>query len=76
MVPKVKGLPKAQSCISQGNGPRHEGGEGDTKLACLQDNVLRYGGVEGDTKVACRKAIWLGTRVPKATRDVARHGGT
>ena len=56
----------------QGDGLRHEGAEGDTKLACLQGNVFRHGGAEdkenaeGDMKLACHKAMWLGTRVPKA----------
>ncbi|KAH0973979.1 hypothetical protein GBA52_015878 [Prunus armeniaca] len=42
--------------------------------ACVsQGDVPRHKGTEGDTKFACRKAMWLGTRVPKATQDVARH---
>ncbi|CAL2254574.1 unnamed protein product [Prunus armeniaca] len=62
-VPKVKWLPKAQGCMSQGEVARHEGSEGYTKLACLQGNVLRHGGAEGkrdaegDTKLACHKAM-------------------
>ncbi|CAL2240813.1 unnamed protein product [Prunus armeniaca] len=73
--------------MSQGNGPRHEDAKGDTKLACLQGDVPRHEGAEGDTKLACRKAMWLGTGVPKARgcrrqhkacvsqSDVARHRG-
>ncbi|CAL2245997.1 unnamed protein product [Prunus armeniaca] len=72
--------------MSQGDGPRHEGAEGDTKLACLQGDVLgtgvpkatrslhsdvaRHEGAKGDTKLACRKTMWLGTEVPKATQSL------
>ncbi|CAL2224820.1 unnamed protein product [Prunus armeniaca] len=50
-------------------------------------NVARHRGAGGDTKLACRKAMCLGTRVPKARwcrrlhkacvlqSDVARHEG-
>ncbi|KAI5342570.1 hypothetical protein L3X38_010445 [Prunus dulcis] len=62
--------------MSQGNVARHEGAEG---------NVARHGGAEGP-KLACRKAMWLGTRVPKvrgcrrpkacmSQGNVARHKG-
>ncbi|CAL2254573.1 unnamed protein product [Prunus armeniaca] len=42
-----------------------------------QGNVARHGSAEGDTKLACRRAMWLGTRVPKATQSlhVARRCG-
>ncbi|KAI5316170.1 hypothetical protein L3X38_045346 [Prunus dulcis] len=110
-VPKAKGMPKGhKACMSQGDVPRHEGAEGDKKLACLQGNareyrkrhkaymsqgdVARHGGAEGDTKLtclqgnvaryrgaegkvdakaiklACRKAMCLGTGVPKATQSL------
>ncbi|CAL8077937.1 unnamed protein product [Prunus armeniaca] len=69
--------------MSQGDGPRHECAEGDTKLSCLQGDVLRHGGAEDewdakcDTKFACRKAMWLGTRGSEATQSlhVARQCG-
>ncbi|KAI5323707.1 hypothetical protein L3X38_032779 [Prunus dulcis] len=69
---------------------RERGAEG-SKLACckargcrrqhkaciLQGDVARHVDAEGDTKLACRKAMWLGTGVPKATQSlhVARRCG-
>ncbi|CAL2269720.1 unnamed protein product [Prunus armeniaca] len=38
--------------------------------------MARHDGAEGDTKLMCRKAMWLGTMVPKVTQDVAGHEGT
>ncbi|VVA34672.1 Hypothetical predicted protein [Prunus dulcis] len=101
-VPKVKGLLKAQSCMSQGDvaghegaegiriecrkgdGPRHEGEHSDTKLACLQGDVLNHGGAKGkedaegdgprhegahdDTKLACLQGNVLRHGVRKAKR--------
>ncbi|KAH0976187.1 hypothetical protein GBA52_018086 [Prunus armeniaca] len=58
---------RLKACMLQGNVPRHKGAEGDTKVACLQGDVARHEGAEGDTKFSCRRAMWLCTRVPKAT---------
>ena len=62
--------------MSQGDVPRHEGAEGDTKLACLQGDVPMNGGAEG-TKLAGRKAMCLGMKVSKETQGlhVARRCG-
>ncbi|CAL2271594.1 unnamed protein product [Prunus armeniaca] len=35
-----------------------------------QGNVAGHEGVEGNTKLACRRAMWLGTKVPKATQSL------
>ncbi|CAL2246195.1 unnamed protein product [Prunus armeniaca] len=40
---------------------RHEGDVGDTKLTCLQGDVLRHAGAEG-IKLACRKMMCPGMR--------------
>ena len=63
-VPKVKGLPKGQSCMSQGNVVGHEGAEG-TKLACCKAMWPRHKGAKG-IRLACCKTMELGTGVPKA----------
>ncbi|CAL2269719.1 unnamed protein product [Prunus armeniaca] len=40
-------------------------------------DVARHGGAEGNTKLACRRAMWLGTMVPKVIQSlcVTRHDG-
>ncbi|CAL2224821.1 unnamed protein product [Prunus armeniaca] len=69
---------------------RRGGAGGDIRLACRkarrcrrghkarvsQGDVTRHEGA-GGTKLACRKAMWLGTMVPKATQSlhVARYCG-
>ncbi|CAL2230047.1 unnamed protein product [Prunus armeniaca] len=70
--------------MSQDDVTRHEGAEGNTKLACgkargcqrqhkaclSQGNMTRHDGAGGNTKLACCKAMWLGTGVPKATQGL------
>ncbi|CAL8169313.1 unnamed protein product [Prunus armeniaca] len=68
--------------MSQSDVARHDGAEGDTKLACRKamwlgtmvqkatQDVARHGGAEGDTRLAYRKAMWLGTMVPKAIQSL------
>ncbi|CAL2278341.1 unnamed protein product [Prunus armeniaca] len=46
--------------------------------ACVsQSDVARHDGAKGNTKLACHKAMWLGTKVLKATQSlrVARRCG-
>ncbi|CAL8168824.1 unnamed protein product [Prunus armeniaca] len=39
--------------------------------ACVsQSDVARHEGAEGNTKLACRRAMWLGTEVPKGTQSL------
>ncbi|KAI5339268.1 hypothetical protein L3X38_018540 [Prunus dulcis] len=73
---KARGCRRPKACMSQGDVARNGGAEG---------NVPRHEGAEGP-QLACRKAMWLGTRVPKARGyrmpkacmsqgNVARHEG-
>ncbi|CAL8163059.1 unnamed protein product [Prunus armeniaca] len=58
----------------QGNVARHESAE-DNIVCVSQSDVARHGGVES-VKLACRRAIWLGTMVPKVqSLYVARRYG-
>ncbi|PQM36021.1 hypothetical protein Pyn_28016 [Prunus yedoensis var. nudiflora] len=61
---KGTGCRRCQACVSQSDVARHEGAEG-IRLACRNLKCIRARGAEG-AKLACRKAMWLGTRVPKA----------
>ncbi|CAL2259524.1 unnamed protein product [Prunus armeniaca] len=56
-----------KACVSQSDVARHGGCRRQHKACVSQSDVARHDGAEGDTRLACRKAIWLGTMVPRAT---------
>ncbi|CAL2278340.1 unnamed protein product [Prunus armeniaca] len=66
-----------KACVSQSDVARHDGAKGNTKLACRKSDVARHDDAKGNTKLTCCKAMWLGTKVLKATQSlrVARRCG-
>ncbi|CAL8093635.1 unnamed protein product [Prunus armeniaca] len=76
-VPKATQSLRARWCRRQHKMWLGTGGRRQHKAYVSQDDVARHGDAEGDTKFACRKAMGLGTEVPKATNSlhVARQCG-